>query len=225
MNKEELTQLDEVIQRLQSIKQSYSDGPKFEVGRVYLSKESNGEYLFYFNKEKSYGFFRGEWSPVWSIDENNDDFQPFKNVREATTEEWKQALDKERIKRGIVEGVTVKQVGSNYTCYTTKGGTFVYGNIEEDSAYFGGRRIYNMGQWAEVVPEKIMVGKWEVEFFKSGNCVHINNRAVHINELNNALSIFNSSIGKPTFKILFEGEELTFDTCQKIINNLKKINN
>ena len=223
MNKEELTQLDEVIQRLQSIKQSYSDGPKFEVGRVYLSKESNGEYLFYFNKEKSYGFFRGEWSPVWSIDENNDDFQPFKNVREATTEEWKQALEAEAKRKGIVEGVTIKRSWETFYPKVVKlngeGSNYL---DKEDLLTRNGFVIYKQGQWAEVVPEKIMVGKWEVEFFKSGNCVHINNRAVHINELNNALSIFNSSIGKPTFKILFEGEELTFDTCQKIINKLKK---
>lgn len=208
MKTEQNKQIDEIIARLESLKQT--DKPKFEVGKWYRLKRDNTLGMYKAGGNDNFGFDNfGNWQA---------------DIRMINADQWvladietiKQALENEARRKGYTT--------SNFKCLygiqvNTNTFEFHY-NKDEDYLYIGqkhsGNRCYQQGQWAEVVEEKIMVGKWEVVFWPAYVTINENGyNLIQLQKLKECLELTGIST-------LIEGEELTLDTCQKIINKLSK---
>jgi len=129
---------------------------KIEVGRVYKVVKGSDEYLFMHQKDgKSYGFSKGKWiNHAWYTEGN---WGKYAVITEATDKEWFEALDRERVKLGLVEGVEFKNVATYNlgTIYTLEGSNFRHGYSEDslDEVNSNGL-IFKNGVWATIIDPK-----------------------------------------------------------------------
>lgn len=149
---------------------------KLEVGKWY-KVENNGIYLFNHQLEdKSYGFFKGDWTPkswdtsfeVWT-----------KKPIPATESEVFEALKKEAVKRGFDLGVKIRRgfdIGLDDKIIDDKSYSsdpnFFY-CLKDHFLEMYGFVIYSKGQWAEIIKEKTIskseAEKKLTEFINDGN--------------------------------------------------------
>jgi hypothetical protein len=201
--------MDKAMTDIQSaLKQT--DKPKFEVGKVYHNKE----WLVYitginsYSSIECYGFNDGKWVNKRSLGTHC--------LSAATTEEWKQALENEARKK-YKKGDVVKSLVSfnSVEALTFEEVSFLFNDLWIRA---GNKniKVFSQGQWAEVVEDKIMVGKWEVVL--NEHYAEINGRGFNLIQLQKIADCLELTHGS----ILIDGEELTLDTCQKIINRLNK---
>lgn len=130
---------------------------KLEVGKWYIRKNNSKCVIFNEGNERQvgYGFgYNGDWANGWNLNsKNKHDF------RLATPEEVTEALKKEAVRRGFVEGVSFleckRQNGSQGSLSMCNGN--YYFNTYEDGEQVllsGGRALFCNGQWATVIQTK-----------------------------------------------------------------------
>lgn len=157
-DKKELT-LDELF--------SIEEKPSFEVGKVYKDRygrifyctEVRGEYL------DGYGIgLHGNWCDeklfyhTSNVESNG--------LKEASLDEWKEALIKEAKRRGFKEGVEFKGVVCGGIGLSESLSSYEY-NSEEFGLYCnnnkGDATIYIGGKWAEIIENKLEINGYEAE--------------------------------------------------------------
>jgi len=155
--REQLNSISEQINKLET-------KPEYEVGKWYKSESYfiRPSDLSYLSVAKVYGFKKGEWVA----------FKPFSMIGvqklvPATETEVKDMLEKESIKRGFKEGVTVNRDlfnhGYNPSPEVVIGNNKFLYDKEVDILYIDEKLIYRQGLWATIVKEpKIEIGGYEV---------------------------------------------------------------
>jgi hypothetical protein len=125
---------------------------QLEVGKVYKYPSlGGGKFMFKFNgefNESTYGFAsNGEWSNELGIRESE-----INDYKEATKEEWLEALKEEARKRGFKKGVKYNYVDKPYLIKTFEDELYLCRSLD---LVDGGDIILQDGVWAEVIKEEI----------------------------------------------------------------------
>ena len=123
---------------------------KLEVGKVYKYPSLGEKFMFKFNGfgANNYGFSTiGEWSNDLGVYENEVNL-----YKEATKEEWLEALKEEARKRGFKKGLKYNYVYKPYLIKTFKDELYLGYSadlVDDDDI------ILENGVWAEVIKEQI----------------------------------------------------------------------
>jgi len=170
-NENELQKLREQLNSISEQINKLETKPEYEVGVWYKSESYfvRPSDLSDLSEAKVYGFKEGEWFNF------NRDFN-MNGVQKlvlATETEIKDMLEKESIKRGFKEGVTVNRDLFN-RAYNPDPDVVIGNNKfhydkEEDVLFIDDRLIYRQGLWATIVvvkEPKIEIGGYEVMFEK-----------------------------------------------------------
>ena len=126
---------------------------QLEVGRIYKYPNfRGGKFMFKFNGEFgemiTYGFdANGEWCNELGIYEEQINY-----YKEATKEEWLEALKEEARKRGFKKGVKYNYVYKPYLIKTFEDELYLCRSLD---LVDGGDIILADGVWAEVIKEEI----------------------------------------------------------------------
>jgi len=141
----------------------FSDGVNHWIAKFDYMKDG----YFWHTQSYAINFPSENRSPDWCI--------VTETVRPATPTEIKEALEKEAVKRGIVEGVTIVRdsslknghgfpVGSESKKILNYGTSY---DKNEDRLFMDGYTIYEKGIWATVQKEQpLMIGGYEVKYDK-----------------------------------------------------------
>jgi hypothetical protein len=130
---------------------------QLEVGKVYKYPSlGGGKFMFKFNGEFgemiTYGFdSNGEWCNELGIHE-----ELINDYKEATKEEWLEALKEEARKRGFKKGVKYNYADKPYLIKTFKDELCLCRSL---GLVDGGDIILQDGVWAEVIKEEIPTQK------------------------------------------------------------------
>ena len=125
---------------------------QLEVGKVYKYPSlGEGKFMFKFNgyfSESTYGFAsNGEWSNELGIRESK-----INDYKEATKEEWLEALKEEARKRGFKKGVKYNYIDKPYLIKTFEDELYLCRSLD---LVDGGDIILQDGVWAEVIKKDI----------------------------------------------------------------------
>ena len=127
---------------------------QLEVGKVYKYPSLGEKFMFKFNGfgANNYGFSTiGEWSNDLGVYENEVNL-----YKEATKEEWLEALKEEARKRGFKKGLKYNYVYKPYLIKTFKDELYLGYSadlVDDDDI------ILENGVWAEVIKEQIPTQK------------------------------------------------------------------
>ena len=123
---------------------------QLEVGKVYKYPSLSEKFMFKFNGfgADNYGFTTiGEWSNNLGVWENEVNL-----YKEATKEEWFEALKEEAKRRGFKKGVKYNYVDKPYLIKTFEDELYLCRSLD---LVDGGYIILYDGVWAEVIKEEI----------------------------------------------------------------------
>ena len=123
---------------------------QLEVGKVYKYPSIGEKFMFKFNGfgANNYGFSTiGEWSNDLGVYENEVNL-----YKEATKEEWLEALKEEAKRRGFKKGVKYNYVDKPYLIKMFKDELDLGNSVD---LVDGGDIILENGVWAEVIKEQI----------------------------------------------------------------------
>jgi len=129
--------------------------------------DGNADYLINYNvKELSYGIYKGEWRNSMCFDTHHE-----MNSVLATDKEVQQALEKEAVKIGFKEGVTIKAfnnckgvVQEGFEFYVENNCFYITKIKDHEDNYvddlLGRYTIFKDGVWAEIIKEPVYEYQW-----------------------------------------------------------------
>jgi hypothetical protein len=146
--------------------------PEFEVGWYKNTARDNKDILIYWNEHKKslYGFdINGDW-----FDDEEYGFHEYYDIP-ATDKEVKEALIEEAKRRGFKEGDIVKTNNQEYSITRKLDSANYYGNDAEfhPNSLQCGAIIFQNGQWADIIENKVIINGKEVIIDKDANSIII----------------------------------------------------
>lgn len=152
ITKEQIKQLSSQDQIVEEYLEEWFPEAKLEIGNWYIGEEGALAFFNGYNKD-CYGIhYTGGFhsNAKWFYGQNKD----WENkLRPATESEVFEALKKEAVKIGFVDGVEYLSPTSNI--HNIFRGKFEF-DFNRDIIFSGGVAIFNKGKWAKIIKEKTL---------------------------------------------------------------------
>ena len=207
--KEEIKKLQQQLDNLKA----ELEQPEVKKGQWVIAKGNFvGEYFFRYGVDDSAIFISSINEALYIPSNHNIGWNERNDLREATPTEIETALRKEAERRGFKKGVYVDntELGWDVDGYKINGAYWRYDELNDRlslDSYF----IYDNGNWASIVEDKVTFFDWDVDYTESA--VRIGNTSYPKRWLHNTKELLDSIME----------DDLDFYNISEVLTELEKL--